>query len=212
MLRVNPEPTEGVHSCQALSCTEKEKVEINMNVFKLILALSFLTGLSVSTQDSVTGREHDFVSINLSSTQTGALVFDAARVDADKIVIREAWIQEMPPSQKITAAFMLIENHNAAEISLLSVGTDVARVVELHEMLVEEGMMRMRKVNAINVPAGGVVKLEPGGYHLMLIDLNRELKAGAQVRVTLQFSNRIEKTVNVPVKNRDSMSEESEGK
>jgi copper(I)-binding protein len=79
-------------------------------------------------------------------------------------------------------------------------------------MLVEDGMMHMRKVAAINVPAGGVVKLEPGGYHLMIIDLNRELKAGAQVRVTLRFSNRIEKTINVPVKNRDSMSDEGGGK
>ncbi|HVG35503.1 MAG TPA: copper chaperone PCu(A)C [Pyrinomonadaceae bacterium] len=183
-----------------------------MNVFTLIFALSCLTGLSVLAQDSVIGRGHDSVSINISSTQTGAPVFDAAQVSADKVVIREAWIQEMPPSQKITAAFMLIENHNAAEISLLSASTDAARVVELHEMLVEEGMMRMRKVDAINVPAGGVVKLEPGGYHLMVIDLNRELKAGAQVRVTLQFSNRIEKTINVPVKNRESMSEEGEGK
>jgi copper(I)-binding protein len=183
-----------------------------MNVFTLILALSFLMGLSVSAQDNAIGREHDSISINLSATHTGALHFDAAQIDADKIVIREAWIQEMPPSQKITAAFMLIENHNAAEISLLSASTDAARVVELHEMLIEEGMMRMRKVDAINVPARGVVKLEPGGYHLMVIDLNRELKAGAEVRVTLRFSNRIEKTINVPVKNRDSMSEEGEGK
>jgi len=183
-----------------------------MNKVTLILALSFLIGLGVLAQGNAVGREHDSVSIKLSSAHTGALLFDAARIDADKIVICDAWVQEGPPSQKITAAFMLIENHNATEISLLSASTDAARVVELHEMLIEEGMMRMRKVDAINVPAGGVVKLEPGGYHLMVIDLNRELKAGEQVRVTLRFSNRIEKTVNVPVKNRESMSEEGEGK
>jgi periplasmic copper chaperone A len=183
-----------------------------MNLFTHILALSFLMGLSVSTRDNAIGREHDSVSLKLSAIHTGALLFDSAQIDADKIVIRDAWVQEGPPSQKITAAFMLIENHNANAISLLSAGTDAARVVELHEMLIEEGMMRMRKVDAINVPAGGVVKLEPGGYHLMVIDLNRELKAGEQVRVTLQFSNSVEKTINVPVKNRDSMSEEGEGK
>ena len=212
MLRLKPEPAEGVRSCKAFSCAEEEKGDINMNVFTIILALSFLIGLSVSAQDNAIGREHNSVSIKLAATHTGAPHFDAAQIDADKIVIREAWIQEGPPSQKITAAFMLIENHNAAEISLLSASTDAARVVELHEMLIEEGMMRMRKVDAIKVPAGGVVKLEPGGYHLMVIDLNRELKAGAEVRVTLRFSNRVEKTINVPVKNRDSMSEEGEGK
>lgn len=181
-----------------------------MNVFTLILSLSFLTGLSVLTQNLFIGCEQDLSSFSLTATQTSAPLSDATKVAADKIVIREAWIQEMPPSQKITAAFMLIENHNAAEISLLSAGTDAARVVELHEMLFEEGMMRMRRVDSIRVPAGGVARLEPGGHHLMIIDLNRELKAGAQVRVTLKFSNHVEKTVDVPVKNRDSMSEEGE--
>lgn len=181
-----------------------------MNEVTLILALSSLLGLGVSARDFAVGREHDSVSINLAANQTGTLLFDAARIDANKIVIKDAWVQEGPPSHKITAAFMLIENHNATEISLLSASTDAARVVELHEMLIEEGMMRMRKVDAINVPAGGVVRLEPGGYHLMIIDLNRELQAGEQVRVTLRFSNRVEKTINVPVKNRDFMSEEGE--
>lgn len=181
-----------------------------MNSLTIVLALSFLMSLSVTGRDSVNGRGHNFSLIAFPAARTGAQVFDAARIDADKIVIRDAWIQEGPPSQKITAAFMLIENHNAAEISLLSATTDAARVVELHRMLMEDGMMRMQKVDSINLPAGGVVKLEPGGYHLMVIDLKRELKEGAEVRVTLRFSNRIEKTINVPVKNRESMSEEGE--
>jgi periplasmic copper chaperone A len=125
-----------------------------------------------------------------------------AQVEADKIVVKDAWIQEGPPSQKITAAFMLIENHSSEEIALLSAGTDVARVVELHKMELEDGMMSMRQVDSINIPAGGMVELKPGGYHLMVIGLNKALKEGEDVKVTLRFSNNIRKTITVPVKKR----------
>ena len=144
-----------------------------MRTALIILTISFLTGLNASAQ-----------------------------VEADKIVIKDAWVQEGPPSQKITAAFMLIENHNAVEIALLSAVTDVARVVELHKMELEDGMMNMRKVDSINVPAGGMIELKPGGYHLMVIGLNKELKEGEDVKVTLRFSKDIRKTITVPVKKR----------
>jgi|SRR5437764_1761395 len=128
--------------------------------------------------------------------------------DADKLVVRDAWIQEGPPSQKITAAFMVIENHAAADISLVSAGADAARVVELHKMELEDGMMKMRRVDSINVPAGGSVELKPGGYHLMVIGLKKELKEGDEVKVTLRFTGDVLKTVTVPVKKRDSAQEE----
>jgi copper(I)-binding protein len=146
---------------------------MNMRTALIILTITFLTGLNTSAQ-----------------------------VEAGKIVIKDAWVQEGPPSQKITAAFMLIENHNSAEISLLSASTDAARVVELHKMELEDGMMSMRKVDSINVPAGGMIELKPGGYHLMLIGLNKALKEGEDVKVTLRFSNDIRKTITVPVKKR----------
>lgn len=179
-----------------------------MKDLMLILALSFQMALGITGEDAILGCERDSSSIKLAAARTSAAVFDATQIDADKIVIRNAWILEGPPSQKITAAYMLIENRNTAEISLISASTDAARVVELHKMSLEDGMMRMRKVDSINVPAGAVVKLEPGGYHLMVIDVNRELKEGDRVRVTLKFSNHIEKTIEVPVKSRDSASEE----
>ena len=144
-----------------------------MRTALIILTITFLTGLNTSAQ-----------------------------VEADKIVIRDAWIQEGPPSQKITAAFMLIENHNSEEIALLSASTDAARVVELHKMELEDGMMSMRKVDSINIPAGGMIELKPGGYHLMVIGLNKALKEGEDVKVTLRFSNDTRKTITVPVKKR----------
>jgi copper(I)-binding protein len=127
--------------------------------------------------------------------------------DEQQVVIKGAWVQEGPPSQTITAAFMLIENHGPDEIALLSASTDAARVVELHKMELEDGMMRMHRVDSIKIPAGGSVELKPGGYHLMVIGLKKDLKEGDEVSFTLQFSGEIRKTLKVPVKRRDSMTE-----
>ena len=128
--------------------------------------------------------------------------------DADRLVVRDAWVQEGPPSQKITAAFMLIENHAAVDASLVSASTDAARAVELHKMELEDGMMKMHRVESIRIPAGGQVELKPGGYHLMVIGLNRELKEGDEVKLTLLFTGDVAKTVTVPVRKRDSAQEE----
>jgi copper(I)-binding protein len=126
---------------------------------------------------------------------------------ADDIAIKDAWIQEGPPSEKITAAFMVIENKGASDTALVSATTDVARTVELHKMELDNQMMKMRRVSQIPIPANGTAELKPGGYHLMVIGLNKTLKEGDQVSVTLRFAGpieKIEKTIVVPVKKRVS--------
>ena len=70
----------------------------------------------------------------------------ALRDDKDQIVIRDEWIWAAPAQQKMTAAYMLIENHGPTEIALISASSDASRVVELHEMELEDGFMRMHKV------------------------------------------------------------------
>jgi copper(I)-binding protein len=179
------------------------------NALIITLTISSLMGLNISHTGSRTGQG-DISSLVQIPAARAATLFNPARIDAGKIIIKDAWIQEGPPSQTITAAFMLIENHNPEEISLLSAVTDVARTVELHKMELEDGMMSMRKVASINIPAGGSVELKPGGYHLMVIGVSKELKEGTDVKVTLRFSSDIQKTVIVPVKKRSSMPEEGE--
>ena len=128
--------------------------------------------------------------------------------DESEVVIRDGWMQEGPPSQTITAAFMVIENHTGAAISLRSASTDVAQVVELHKMELTEGMMKMRKVELIDIPAGGTVELKPGGYHLMVIGLKKALKDGDKVTIALEFSADITKTITIPVRPRSAMVKE----
>lgn len=85
-----------------------------------------------------------------------------------------------------TAAYMVIRS--SAEDKLVSVASDVAKSVELHTVLNEGGVMSMRPVEGgIGIGGNSSVTMEPGGYHVMMIGLNKELKAGDTVRLQLQF-------------------------
>jgi len=125
------------------------------------------------------------------------------KIPPDQIVVQDAWVPEVPPVGTASAAFMKVENHSSINTAIVSVESDVARVSELHEMAEADGMMTMRKVQRIALPAHGVASLEPGGYHVMLIDLKRKLKVGDQVRIKLVFQDGSEKSVVAPVRKYD---------
>jgi copper(I)-binding protein len=128
--------------------------------------------------------------------------------DESEVLIRDGWVQEGPPSETITAAYMTIENRTGADIALRSASTEVAQTVELHKMELVDGIMKMHRVETIDVPAGGTAELKPGGYHLMVIGLKKELKEGNKVTITLEFSNDLRKTITIPVKPRSAMVKE----
>jgi hypothetical protein len=128
--------------------------------------------------------------------------------DEREVLIRDGWVQEGPPSQTITAAYMTIQNHSGADISLKSASTEAAQTIELHKMELVAGMMKMHRVETIDIPAGGTVELKPGGYHLMVIGLKKELKEGDKVTITLEFSGDLRRTITIPVKPRSAMVKE----
>jgi len=111
------------------------------------------------------------------------------------ITVSDAWARTSPMMERAGAAYMVLQNNGAAEDKLLSVESDVAKTIELHETKEMNGMMQMSPVPNIPVPAGGKTELKPGGLHVMLIGLNRELQAGDKVQLTLNF----EKAGKVPV-------------
>jgi copper(I)-binding protein len=92
------------------------------------------------------------------------------------------------------AGYLVIQNSGAAD-KLLSVTSDVAQTIELHESMMSGNMMSMSPVPNIEVPANGKVELKPGGFHMMLIGLTRPLKVGDKVQLTLNF----EKAGKIPV-------------
>ncbi len=110
-----------------------------------------------------------------------------AQEENKNVVVTNAWVRVMPPTQKNTAAYLTIENKTDKEFILKSATTDVAGEVQTHQMEHVDGMMKMRKVDGISVPAQGQVQLKPGGLHLMLLNLNKPIKDGDEVSIVLKF-------------------------
>jgi copper(I)-binding protein len=85
------------------------------------------------------------------------------------------------------AVYLTITNTGKEADALVSASSDAARTVELHEVKHEGGVMKMRPVQKIDVPAGGKIEMKPGGYHVMLMGLTHDLKPGEEVPLTLKF-------------------------
>jgi copper(I)-binding protein len=99
------------------------------------------------------------------------------------------------------AIFMRLVNTGGEADRLTSARSDVAEVVEIHETRMEGEVMKMQHLpDGIELPAGGQVELKPGGYHIMLIGLKRDLKEGDQVRLELEFEKSGRKTANAQVR------------
>jgi copper(I)-binding protein len=97
----------------------------------------------------------------------------------------------------MTGSFMTITNNNNEDVSLIGGSSPVAGIVEIHEVI--DGMMQPM-ADGLLIPAGESVKLRMGGYHVMLLELDHELKAGEEVEITLKFSDGSEQTITTPVK------------
>jgi len=107
----------------------------------------------------------------------------------------------MVETQQVTGAFMRLTSARAAK--LVGVSTPVAGVAEIHQTKMEGGVMRMRPVESIELPAGQAVELKPGGYHVMLMQVKPALQEGQSVALTLVIEaggKRESVTVQVPVK------------
>jgi copper(I)-binding protein len=100
--------------------------------------------------------------------------------------------------QPTGGAFLTLTN-NGADDRLLSASADVAKSVELHSMSMEGDVMRMRRLDAVDVPAGKTVELKPGASHIMLVGLKAPLKQGDKFPLTLKFEKAGEVTVTVNV-------------
>ena len=110
-----------------------------------------------------------------------AVAAGAAR--AQPVSVKDAWVRAPAPGQKVAAAYM--ELVSRAPLALTGVASPAAGSAELHATSMEGGVMRMRPVTRIELPAGGTVKLAPGGLHVMLVDLKQPLKPGDKVPLTL---------------------------
>jgi len=119
--------------------------------------------------------------MHLSIAFAAALV--SALPAAAQVTVNDPWVRGTVAGQMATGAFMKLQS--AKDARLIEAASPVAGVVEIHEMAMENNVMRMRAVKALSLPAGRAVELKPGGYHVMLMDLKQQLKEGEVVPVTL---------------------------
>ena len=112
----------------------------------------------------------------------------AEDVKAGDLVITQAWSRATPGGAKIAGGYLTIQNKGSAPDRLIGGTTDVAAKVEVHEMAMNNGVMTMRPLEkGLAIEPGKTVKLAPGGYHLMLMELKSPLKQGDKVPLTLEF-------------------------
>jgi periplasmic copper chaperone A len=109
-------------------------------------------------------------------------------VKAGDLVISQAWSRATPNGAKIGAGYLTIENKGNAADKLVGVTGDVSPKIEVHEMSMNNGVMKMRPVDGgLTIDPGKTVKLAPSGFHLMIMDLKSPLKQGDKLPLTLQF-------------------------
>ncbi|WP_299398104.1 copper chaperone PCu(A)C [Pelagibius sp.] len=121
------------------------------------------------------------------------------------LMIDHPWARATPGQARNGAAYMTIHNGGAAGDRLVSASAEVSQRVELHNHINKDGVMQMREVEAIEVPASGMTELKPGSFHVMFMGLSAPLKEGDSFPLTLTFEQAGDLTVTVNVESVGSM-------
>jgi len=106
---------------------------------------------------------------------------------AQTVSVTSPWARATVPQQKATGMFMQLKS--SQDMTLVSARSDVATHTEIHEMVMEGDVMKMREVKQVALPAGQAVDFKPGGLHVMFLDLKQPMQEGTHVPVTLTFQD-----------------------
>ncbi|MCK1786726.1 copper chaperone PCu(A)C [Pseudomonas sp. TNT11] len=124
---------------------------------------------------------------HLKRTLIGLSLLGLAAHASAQVHVSDAWVRATVPGQLSSGAFMTVTADSDSK--LLRVASPVAKDVQIHEMSMKDDVMRMGPVDSIALPAGTAVKLDPNGYHVMLMGLTGQIKEGDQVPLTLTVEN-----------------------
>lgn len=150
-------------------------------MFKRVLALTvLLTLLAACAPAASDSHEHEHIEV-------GNLEIQDPWVRAASLSNFTPEMGDMDKSNVNSAAYLTIVNKGSEADQLVSANSDVAKAVELHNVKMENDVMKMFQVPAIDVPANGKAELKQGSFHIMLIGIKRDLKVGEKVTLTLNF-------------------------
>ena len=134
------------------------------------------------------------------ATLLGAASFVSGAIEPESAIkITQAWARETPATAQVGGGFMRLHNSGSTADALIAVKTTVAASAELHSHTMDNGVMQMRAVPKIALPAGSTVTLQPGGLHVMLMELKAPLKKATSFTATLVFEKAAEQTVRFTV-------------
>ena len=131
------------------------------------------------------------------------LVAGAAAAQTGSVEVKDAWARATPGKAETGAAYLTIET--ATGDRLTGISTPVAGKAELHEMKTESGVMKMRALGEVDLPAGQAVVLKPGATHIMLLGLKHPLRPGESFPLTLDFAKSGKREVSVTVEKMGAM-------
>lgn len=173
----------------------------NKSVFSLALILGAAFSLATATQ-----AQTSLVAQTVQSTDNTDHADHPAphheMIMLGDITISNPQIRAMIPGAKVAAGYMLIKNGGEQADRLVAVTSPDAERVEIHEMSMENDVMKMRQLaDGLPLPAGETTELKSGGYHLMFMQPHRIFKEGETVSVTLEFEKAGKTELTIPVTN-----------
>ncbi len=116
------------------------------------------------------------------------------------VKVESAWARASAGMARNGGAYISVENEGRSDDRLVGARSDIAKRTEIHTHLEENSVMKMRRVDGIELPAGGEIEMRPGGYHVMFIGLHKPLREGDRFPVILVFEKAGEVTVEVSVR------------
>ncbi len=117
----------------------------------------------------------------------------------DVVAIMNAWVREAHPNANVNAGYMTLVNVGPEEVRLVNVESGAFQSIEVHEMATVDGLMEMREVTDLVIPAHGQIHFEPGGKHLMLMGPREHVTTGQKIDMTLTFKSGRKQTLSVQV-------------
>jgi len=129
-----------------------------------------------------------------------ALMLSLSSLIAADVMVENVYVRATPPGTPNTAAFMTVMNKASSPIEIVGAKSDVAKMVQIHQHTMHNGMMKMSHVKRVKLDAKSHLDFKPGGYHVMFMGMKKRLKEGEMADFTLVFSDGTELKVTAPVK------------
>ena len=127
------------------------------------------------------------------------LIITSLNLYATDLKITDAKIRLVPPTSSVSALFMKIKNNTKKDLKITSIESNISKIVELHNMIMDNGGMQMRPVENIELKANSITELKRGGLHVMFIELKKPLKDGDIHKIKINLDDKTSVTINAKV-------------